>query len=252
MQLGGAVRVGKAGDPLQLLRLSAHVVVLAALERVEQLDVEGQAGIRDLLGGELDGALQRRGGQVDRLPLAPQCLVHLTEDLDVLDAVGAELGPAIGVVARQPAAAAERLGGRLRLGEAVDEQRPGGGLVLALQRLGEALQRAWQAEEICPVHGVDPLGGVEVLAGGAAVRVRTDLDAVERGVVSDLGDPGVSDEGDELLPQRRVVTLGGRPLGDLHGLVVERPHGESDAGFSALGVAVRAGRDVDVGVGLGV
>ena len=102
------------------------------------------------------------------------------------------------------------------------------------------------------MHGVDPLGRVEVLAGGAAVRVRTDLDAVERGVVGDLGHRRVLGEVDELSPQRRVVTLSGGPLGDLHGLVVECPHGEGDARLGALSVAVRAGRDVDVGVGLGV
>jgi hypothetical protein len=59
VQLGGAVRVGEAGDALQLLRLSAHVVALTALKGVQQLDIEGEAGVRDLLGGELDGAFQR-------------------------------------------------------------------------------------------------------------------------------------------------------------------------------------------------
>ena len=102
------------------------------------------------------------------------------------------------------------------------------------------------------MHGVDPPGWVEVLAGGTAVRVGAELDAVKSCVVGDLCDLRVPHQIQEIAPQRRVVALGGGTLGDLDRAVVHGPHCESDAGIWRLGVPVRSGLDVDVRVGLGV
>ena len=63
--------------------------------------------------------------------------MHLAQDLDVLDAVGAEIPPPLGVVTGPAASAGECRGGRLGLGESVNKRGACGVFVLTFERLRE-------------------------------------------------------------------------------------------------------------------